>query len=353
MHRLSKLARHVIQSNIAENRYPYRLTYAVTSRCQARCIMCNIWRKPVEDELTLAEIDDVFARASRFSWINLTGGELFQREDLAGIFRSIDRHCRGLYLLNFPTNGFQTDLIVATVREILDRMRMPRLMVTVSLDGPQELHDRIRNLPGSWSRALDTFRQLRELRSRRFSVYLGYTIQADNLHAFDETLAAARSELGGLSVDDFHVNLAHVSGHYYANQGFSGVPEPLEAGRMLTRIGAARRRRLLDPVAFLERSYQRLAWTYQQDGSVPLVCQAAAASCFIDPQGNVFPCSGFAAPLGSLRENDYDLYRIWRGAERHRVRRAVRDRACPGCWTPCEAYQTILANLVSLRRGTL
>lgn len=353
MRRIAKLAYHVVRSNRAEPSLPYRLTFAVTNRCQAHCVMCNIWRKPADKELSLAEINTIFARAGRFSWINLTGGELFQREDHLDIFRAISRHCRSLYLLNFPTNGFQTDEIVATVREILDRMSIPRLMVTVSLDGPPELHDKIRNLPGSWDRALATFHQLRELRSRRFSVYLGYTIQSANLHAFDNMMAAARRKLGELSVDDLHVNLAHVSGHYYANSDFTGIPDPEEAGRLLDRVSAARKQRLLDPVAFLERNYQRIARSYRRTGFVPLTCQAAAASCFIDPEGNVFPCSGFAAPIGSLRENDYDLYRMWRGAARHKVRSAVRDGACPGCWTPCEAYQTILANLPSCWRNFL
>ncbi|MDA8431253.1 MAG: radical SAM protein [Geobacteraceae bacterium] len=346
MRRITKLAYRVVRSNLAELTYPYRLTFAVTSRCQARCIMCNIWQKPVENELSLEEIDRIFSRYTRFSWINLTGGEPFMRDDFTDIVRVIARRSPDLYLLNFPTNGYLTDLIVTAVREILDRMAIPRLMVTVSLDGPPELHDRIRNLPGSWDRALATFQQLRELRSRRFAVFLGYTVQSANLQAFDDMMAAARSRLGDLSADDVHVNLAHVSGHYYANSGFTGIPDPEEAGRLLDRVSAARKQRLFDPVAFLERNYQRMARSYRRSGFVPLTCQAAAASCFIDPEGTVFPCSGFAAPIGSLRENDCDLYRVWHGPARCTVRNAVRDGACPGCWTPCEAYQTILANLL-------
>ncbi|GFE56437.1 radical SAM protein [Geobacter sp. AOG1] len=350
MRRLAKLARQIVQSNLAELPYPYRLTYAVTGRCQARCIMCNIWQKPPADELSLAEIDAFFTRANKFSWINLTGGELFLRDDIADIVRSISTHCRGLYLLNFPTNGYQTEKIVATVREILDHLTISRFMVTVSLDGPRDLHDTIRNLPGSWDRALATFRQLRTLQSRRFSVYLGYTLQKANLHALPEMLAAARHEIGSLSYDDIHVNLAHISGHYYANASFTGMPAPHEAGPLLDRIRMARRRKLFNPVAFLEHRYQRLAQEYLLTGTPPLPCQAAAASCFLDPTGIVYPCSVFATPVGSLRENDYDLYRIWNGPKRHAVRKAVCDGTCPGCWTPCEAYQTILANLLTAGR---
>jgi radical SAM protein with 4Fe4S-binding SPASM domain len=98
-------------------------------------------------------------------------------------------------------------------------------------------------------------------------------------------------------------------------------------------------------VAFLERRYQRLARTYLSTGRVPLVCQAASASCYITPDGTVYPCIGLSASIGSLRDNGYDLYGLWKSSARARIRQAARTGACPGCWTPCEAYQTILANL--------
>ncbi|HEY3307588.1 MAG TPA: radical SAM protein [Desulfuromonadaceae bacterium] len=345
MHRLAKLAYRIALSNISELLYPYRLTYAVTNRCQARCVMCGIWQKQPADELSLAEIDTFFSRSNRFSWINLTGGELFLRDDIVDIIRSINKHCRELYLLNFPTNGYQTEHIVAAVQEILTHMSIPRLMVTISLDGPRELHDHIRGLTGAYLQALSTFRRLRELRSRHFSVYLGYTLQEANLHLFQDTLEAVRSDLGALAEDEIHVNLAHISGHYYANSMFAGVPDPRETEEVFAHI-TAKRTQGMSPVGFLEQAYQRLARIYLKTGRVPLTCEAAAASCFMDPTGLVYPCTSFDSPLGSIRDHDYHIYRLWRTPERQRARKAVCNEACPGCWTPCEAYQTILANLL-------
>jgi MoaA/NifB/PqqE/SkfB family radical SAM enzyme len=308
--------------------------------------MCNIWKKPVEDELSLYEIEQIFSRYRRFSWVNLTGGEPFMRADFPDIVRIIDRNSPDLFLLNFSTNGYLTDTVVRGVQDILLHTSISRLMVSVSLDGPRDLHDRIRGLPGSWDKAIDTFRQLRTLRSRRFKVYLGYTLQKDNLDSFDETLAAVGQELGNLEGSEIHVNIAHVSGHYYGNDLFNGVPDANHVQRVFDRIGGAPSSRILDPVSFLEYRYRKLSQSYQKTGIVPLPCQAAAVSCFIDPYGDVYPCSIFAAPFGSLRANGYDLGALWRSVERLTVRRLVRDGSCPGCWTPCEAYQNILAGLL-------
>jgi MoaA/NifB/PqqE/SkfB family radical SAM enzyme len=342
---LSRLIGRIARSNLQELPLPYRLTFAVTNRCQARCTMCNIWQKPVDDELTVAEIDRLFTKANRFSWINLTGGELFQRPDIFNILLTVVRRSRDLYLLNFPTNGIQTSTIIEAVDMVLRETRLPRLIVSVSIDGPASLHDTIRGVPGCWEQAVTTFRQLRERRSSRFSVFLGHTIQTANLGQFDSTFAACAAVLPGLSVDDFHLNLAHSSGHYYDNADRDSLPPPLLALAQLDEMSKQRSLRLLDPVSFIERRYHRHIKQYLTEGRVSLVCQAACASCFIDHSGTVYPCSVYNTPLGTLRECDMDLYRIWNSSGRVQIRDSIRNNACPGCWTPCEAYQTLLANL--------
>lgn len=345
---LPRFACKITYSNLFELHRPYRLTYSVTDRCQARCTMCNIWQKPVQNELSLDEIDRLFSQANRFSWINLTGGEPFQRPDMEAVFTTIIKRSPHLYLLNFPTNGFQTDDIVGAVDTILNKTRLPRLIVSVSLDGPPELHDRIRGLPGCWENAIRTFKQLRHMSSSRFSVYLGHTVQSANLGMFDETLDACRTVLGNVSVEDFHINIAHASGHYYNNVDTEGLPDQEKAVHEVERISALRKQRYLDPIAFIEGRYQRHIRHYLKHGRARLGCQAAAASCFINPSGMVFPCSMFDEPLGSLRNYDMNLYRLWKSANRVRLRALVKSNSCPGCWTPCEAYQTILANLVKM-----
>lgn len=345
---LARLAYRVLRSNVADPAIPYRLTFALTNRCQARCAMCDIWTKPEGDELLLEEIAAIVRKAGRFSWINLTGGEIFLRPDIGSIVRAVIELSPNLYLMNFPTNGLLTEEIVATVDNILQKSRLPRLIVTVSLDGPREVHDSIRGVPGIFDRAVATFQALRERRSDRFSVFFGFTLQEANISFFNDTLRAVQEVIGGCVVDDFHVNMAHVSGHYYGNTRFDGIPNTVVAAEILQRISSSRKTRLLDPVAILERRYQTIARTYLSTGRVPLVCQAASASCFIDPGGIVYPCIGMDSPIGSLRDNRYDLYSIWRSSDRLRIRHAARTGACPGCWTPCEAYQTLLANLLPI-----
>ncbi len=346
MRPIARLAGRIALSNFTDLGSPYKITYALTSRCQFRCSMCSIWRQEPAPELTAAEISEFFRRSGGFSWINLSGGEIFLRPDLREIVASIAAHCRGVYLLNFPTNGYLTETIVGTVAEVTASLRLPRLMVTVSLDGPPELHDRIRGVAGSWGRAVETFRLLRRIKTVRFGVYFGMTLQDANADAFEETVSSVREEIGDIRNEDFHVNVLHTSGHYYRNTECGGIRRPQKIREGLGRIRRLRKSPVFSPVAFLERRYQSMAEEYLTTGMNPVGCQALSASFFMDPAGTVYPCTIFDSPIGNVRDYGYALGDLWRSERRLAARREVVKGNCPHCWTPCEAYQSILANVV-------
>ena len=73
---------------------------------------------------------------------------------------------------------------------------------------------------------------------------------------------------------------------------------------------------------------------------------ALASSVFVDARWNVYPCSMYDAPLGNLRDAGFDLAPIWESERAVTLQREIAERRCPNCWTPCEAYQTILGNLL-------
>lgn len=345
MHRLTQLAKNVVISNVSDLSVPYKLTFALTYRCQLKCVMCGIWKKQPVSELSLEEISEFFRVSPFFSWVNLSGGEIFLRPDLTAIARAIDKNSRGVYLLNFPTNGYQPETIVPAVKEILRTTGFPKIMVTVSLDGPSDLHDRIRNTPGAWDRAVETYAGLREMRSRRFQVYFGMTLQDLNSGAFEETVRAVRQRIPKLDYRDIHVNVLHASPHYYGKADCPTLSEPEKIGGVLEDIQRVRRDSI-GPVGLLERRYQRLTRTYLTSGRTPVACEALSASCFIAPSGTVYPCSAFDKPLENIRAREYRISAVWDTEHRRALRREIRSGQCPQCWTPCEAYQSLLANLV-------
>lgn len=336
------LGARVLRSNFGPNRRPFKLTLIVTWTCDTRCRMCNIWRRDKAGVMTLDEVRAFFAKNPGFSWINLSGGEIWTRPDAAELALAAVEGSKDLFLLDFPTTGQKTEAIVAGVERLL-ATRLPKLLVTVSLDGPREVHEDVRGTRGSFDRAMATFAALRKLRSRRFDCFLGMTLSNFNRGRLFETVEAARAEVPGLELSEFHVNLAQESAHYYQNAGM-GRTETQALGDLAEFV--RRRGHRFHPVAWLERRYQKLTPAFLASGRTPLPCKALGASIFVDARWNVYPCSMYDAPLGNLREHGFDLGPLWEGRRAEELRAEIAALRCPNCWTPCEAYQTILGNLV-------
>jgi radical SAM protein with 4Fe4S-binding SPASM domain len=107
---------------------------------------------------------------------------------------------------------------------------------------------------------------------------------------------------------------------------------------------------LLNPILLLEYVYLKNIKSYLLNNQSPFKCKSGKISCFIDPLGNVYPCSSYNVVMGSLRENDYDLLRILSNKEAVFLYEKIKNGKCPHCWTPCEAYQNILSNLFIWRK---
>jgi hypothetical protein len=149
-----------------------------------------------------------------------------------------------------------------------------------------------------------------------------------------------------MRADDFHMNVVHVSGHYYDNVETNALTEDLRIDLQQYR---EMRSHKYTPIGFLEDQYLRLADQYLQTGKTPVMCQALAGSVFIDSFGYIYPCSIYSKRMANIKDIDYDLEAYWNTREVRDAREEIEHGECPQCWTPCEAYQSILGKLQTVR----
>src|SRR6266481_115676 len=114
------------------------------SRCNCRCVMCDIWKTTDAREITPADLDrhaaDIESLGVR--WVVFSGGEPLMHSDLF-------RLCARLRSLNIRLSVLSTGLLLEkNAPPIIDHVDE----VIVSLDGPQAIHDDIRRVPGAFER---------------------------------------------------------------------------------------------------------------------------------------------------------------------------------------------------------
>ncbi len=182
--------RSVIRARRGHPDQPRFLTYLVTFRCNARCVMCNSWQKTSGEELSLEAIEGIFRQLPRLHAVRLSGGEPFLRRDLRDIADLAAAHLRPMYL-HITSNGFLTEQIV---RFCETRKRALPLMLLLSLDGVGERHDAVRGIPGAWKKAMRTLSAL-VLRRKELNLRLAVNqtiVDAEGCaqyHALREVLA--------------------------------------------------------------------------------------------------------------------------------------------------------------------
>lgn len=350
--RYLNLSKQILCSNFRCLSFPYKLTFAITYRCNYRCKTCNIWKKETVSELSTQEIEQFFKNSNKFSWIDLTGGEPSLRKDFVEICEIINRYCNGLLLLHFPTNGYWTTKIVEDVKQIRNLGGF-RFIITVSMDGDEALNDEIRGVKGGWKRQIETFKHLHEIAG--VEAVLGMTISGLNYDKFAVAYQAAKQACPWLTFKDFHISLMNYSDHFYNNEEQRESSINITKGENLEemlQVIKDYRNHLgisLNPRSFLEKRFLSLADRYYRTGKTPVPCHALKSSCFIDSSGEVYPCITFNRPLGNLRNYDYTLSRIWELETTRSLQKKIWDFKCPQCWTGCDGYQSIMGNIMPFR----
>ena len=339
----------LLKSTLTRPAAPLKVNFCLTYWCQYRCKTCNIWQRKPTDELTTDEVISFVRENPHVSWADLTGGEIFLRPDIDDILAAVVSGWRRLALLHFPTNGFLTDRIVRSVERIAGR-GPAMTVVTVSLDGDEKTNDEIRGIKGGFSRQIATFNALRRIPG--ITAVLGVTLSAYNIGRFAETFDACARECPGLTIDDVHLNVAQVSSHYYGNSGLGEMRADPAAVRRELHEYRRRRGRARSATQLVENTYLTYLDEFLQTGRTPMPCHALRASCFIDPWGVVYPCITYTRPIGRLRDTGMRLAPIWDAAEARQVQGEIWNGQCPQCWTACEAYQSILGNVLAGRRGS-
>jgi radical SAM protein with 4Fe4S-binding SPASM domain len=336
------VATQLLRASVGRLSAPVKVNLCVTYWCQYRCRTCNIWQRRPEGELTTAELLEFVHRNHGIRWIDIMGGEIFLRKDLIELFDAIATEWPQLAVLHFATNGFMTDRIAMLTARLAARTHA-RIVVTVSVDGDEALNDHVRGIRGGYRRQIATFNALRAIQG--VEVVFGMTLSKHNVGKVDETFHACQQHCPGLRIEDFHVNIAQRSEHYYGNAGDDFAASPVESRAALARY-RQRRSMATSPSTWVESRYLHYLDRYLDTGKTPMRCHALRSSCFINPDGDVFPCITDTRKIGSLRETGMALAPIWSSETARATQRDIWSGNCPQCWTACEAYQSILGNLL-------
>ncbi len=340
---------------------PYKLNFAITSACNSRCQTCQVWQaylkhpQIAKKDLKTEQIEQIFkSLPSRFVWLSLSGGEPFLRNDLVEICQAAVKHLPNLGLISIPSNGLLEDKIIKETQKILS-LPVRNLFLNFSLDGPPAIHDQIRGIQGAYRKTWRTYSRILKIAKKnpRLHVNLETTISKYNINHLEKHLG--RLVGGGHKIT---ITIAH-TGYLYKNtqkdNDFTNLSHETEKLQKIIKI-VKKSLAWKSPVDLIERIYlNKILSFYQNPEKQPLPCIALRSSLAMDAHGNLIPCFMWGKKLGNLRHYDYSLKKFFQ-AKREAIlknRELISKNRCPNCWTPCEAYQSIINQLLKGRLWSL
>lgn len=290
------------------------------SRCNCRCVMCDIWKTETVEEISVSDLErhtkDIVTLGVR--WVVFSGGEPLMHSD---IFRLSD----GLRELGIRTTILSTGLLLSrsapsVVRSLDD--------VIVSLDGPPQTHDLIRRVRGAFE-LLAAGTKAVHLLNPDFRIAARCTIQHGNFLRLRETVRTA-GQLGLQSVSFLAADLTSM-----AFNRPNGWPEARQAQVALTEEET---RRLEDEIEQLiaelpgypgfvletPEKLRRIVHHFRAHlglaEPVAPKCNAPWVSAVVESDGTVRPCF-FHRSIGSVKERS--LREVLNGRQALEFRRGL------------------------------
>ncbi len=321
---------------------PYKINFDMTYLCNSHCTNCGIWniyRKdpaPVQEEMNAFEYDQVFQKtASSLFFASFEGGEPFLKKDGEAIFHSCLSRSKNLLSFLIATNGSLPARAEKTARELLKINSSASLYFSISLDGLEETHNRLRGIPNGYQLALETYDRLCRIKNSRLQPFFQYTLSRSN---WKDALSFYEQMPKSTVFTLYH------SSPFFCNevssQGLMDMEEKEEFLSVLTRL--TKNYRIQSPLDLLKKIYLHYAHSYLRTRKNPLVCYAGFASLSADPYGNIKPCAFSPHFFGNLRNSGYALIPLLTSEEAKRIKNRLKNETCPPCWMNCDALPSML-----------
>ena len=324
----------------ADRDKPIYAVWEITLRCNQACAHCGSRAGPTEerpDELSTAELLEVAAELVRLGTreVTLIGGEAYLRDDIFDIVHFLS--AQGIRV-TMQTGG--RGLSPRLAKALKDAGMKA---VGVSVDGPEEIHDVLRDSVGSWRSAMRALEVCKEV-----GLVTSSNTQVNNLNAHMLREIGAMIKKTGVRV--WRVQLTVPMGRAADRpEWILDPPKILDvidtlAAMQLEEVAMVRAKGLPPERAFNIMSSNNVGYygPHEQvlrsrpggDEAYWRGCQAGVYTIGIESDGTVKGCPSLpTAPYTGGKVRDLGLEEIWKNAEELNF---VRERTTEELWGFCK-----------------
>ena len=165
-HKLN-IAQRVFKSLVLGQVPNYAIVY-VDGRCNMHCSFCCYAAMDARNSSNIMPSDwgNTFKRAKSLLHLTITGGEPFLRKDLTEIISEIINNS-GVPRVSIKSNGFYLKRIKEYIPKLIERHKNTEFTLSISLDGPKDIHDKVREFKGAYDKVVETVHTMESYRKEK------------------------------------------------------------------------------------------------------------------------------------------------------------------------------------------
>ena len=336
---------------------PEAITLFLTHMCNLRCKMCGQWgehgitktfpQEVINQQIPFSKMKELIDEVSAFNpSITLFGGEPLLYRDFRQLIFYLKK--KGLHTI-IITNGsllklYAKDIVSYGIDEL-----------NISLDGPQEVHDEIRGIPGLFNRirdniaALNYYKKIHKTKTPLLNIE--FTITKYNLGYMLDMVKVAK-DFRASSLSYHHLIFLNQKIYNQQEEVFSslfGVSSREWAGFVVdeTGVDTGKLVRNIRKIKKVSAPFNINIYPNIKEEDIPLYyadpnfipsgykrrCLSPWICCYIFPDGGVRPCLNMELSLGDVNKSSF--LEIWNNPAYINYRHILKQRkifpACVRC----------------------
>ena len=303
---------------------PYKILINLTDLCNSRCNFCDIWKIKPENEINISDVENIFKSLnSNLYWLSLSGGEVTLVKYYKQMIDSLVENCKNIKILAFTTNALAINR--ALEYALYAKEKGLDVLVTISLDGDEQIHDELRGIKGNYQKCFDLYYKLRE---NQINCNFGITISDQNHDFVLQKYLKYKNLIKAVT--------------FVHNHGIFGINKNIEDNKVLKSIEYIYKNYPTNKLEhIIEKIHLKIAILFlrkkREKNIIP--CDVINTSLHIMPNGDVKPCM-FMKSLGNLRKQQ--INQIINNKNTSLVREQIKKNNCPKCWMNCYSPHSIM-----------
>ena len=309
------------------------LVLNVHSRCNCRCVMCDIWKHEENTSIKSQDLERHRESLRRLSvrWVVLSGGEPLLHSDLRSLCTFF---CELNIRLTLLTTGLLLSKRASEVAELFDE-------VIISIDGPARIHDAIRRVNGGFRLIESGVADIRRIHPL-MRITGRTTVQRANHCHLQETVSTAQS----IGLDAISFLAADLTSQAFNRPLLWPLDRQNEVALTVGELRALeeeiesliaiyskeiRTGYIVESAMKLRRIVAHFAAHLGLTQPVAPTCNAPWVSAVVEVDGSVRPCF-FHRSIGNIHDSDLDQIVNGKSARDFRHNLRVHDNpVCQRC----------------------